>query len=141
MNRYTTVCRLRWPAFLLLTGVIALLDQMDVVSWGRAWPLYLILWGVLALAERAAMSAQPPIPAYDPNSGYASGYAPGYAPQPGPYAGSYPNPAASINPVQAPPYQPVTPASTSIVPASSEREISSIDPERQPRKSWEEEGR
>ena len=142
MNRYTIVCRLRWPAFLLLTGVIALLDQMGVVSWGRAWPLYLILWGVLALAERAAMAAQPPIAAYDPNPGFAPGYAAGYAPPPGAYAGSYPGPAASTNPVQpAPPYQPVTPASTGIVPANSEREISSIDPERQPRKSWEEEGR
>jgi hypothetical protein len=141
MNRYTIVCRLRWPAFILLTGVIALLDQMGVVGWGRAWPLYLILWGVLALAERAAMAAQPPVAAYDPNPGYAPGYPAGYAHPPGAYTGPYPNPAASINPVQAPPYQPVTPASKSIVPASSEREISSIDSERQPRKSWEEEGR
>jgi hypothetical protein len=138
MNRYTIICRLRWPAFLLLTGVIALLDQMDVVSWGRAWPLYLILWGVLALAERAAMAGQPPIAGYDPNLGFA----PGYAPQPGPYAGPYAAPAPSTSPVQpAPPYQPVTPASTSIVPANSDLEISASDAARQPRKSWEEEGR
>lgn len=134
MNRYMIVCRLRWPAVLLLTGVIALLDQMDVLSWGRAWPLYLILFGVLALAERAAMAAQPPVPAYDP------GYAPGYATSPGGYA----NPAPSANPVQpAPPYQPVTPrpASTSIVPAATDLEISTSDSERQSRKTWEEEGR
>jgi len=37
MNRYFIVCRLRWPALLLLTGVIALLNQMDILSWGRAW--------------------------------------------------------------------------------------------------------
>ena len=141
MNRYLVVNRLRWPAFLLLTGVIALLDQLNIVSWGRAWPLYLILWGVLALAERAAMAAQPPVPAYDPNPGFASGYAPGYAPPPGAYAGSYPNPAASTHPVQAPPYQPVAPASSGIVPASSGVEIPSVDSERQPRKSWEEEKR
>ena len=42
MSRYLIVCRLRWPALLLLTGVIALLDQMDILTWGRAWPLYLI---------------------------------------------------------------------------------------------------
>jgi hypothetical protein len=140
MNRYTIVCRLRWPAFLLLTGIIALLDQMDLVSWGRAWPLYLILWGVLALAERAAMAGQPPIPAYDPMTGYPAGYAPGYAPQSGPYTG----PAASTNPVQpGPAYQPVTPqpASTSIVPAATDLEISASEAARQSRKTWEEEGR
>jgi len=143
MNRYNVICRLRWPAFLLLTGVIALLDQMDLLSWGRAWPLYLILWGVLALAERAAMAAQPPPSGYVPPVGFATGY----PPQPGPYAGQYAPPAASTNPVQpAPPYQPVATAPTGIVPAGSNlevssREISSLDPASQPRKSWEEEGR
>ena len=141
MSRYMIVCRLRWPALLLLTGVIALLDQMGVLSWGRAWPLYLILWGVLALAERAAMAAPPPIPAYDSNPGYAPGYAAGYAPPPGAYAGSYPNPAASTSPVQAPPYQPVTPASTSIVPAHTELDLHEEDSTKTPRKSWEEEER
>jgi len=150
MNRYTVICRLRWPAFLLLTGVIALLDQMDLLSWGRAWPLYLILWGVLALAERAAMAGQPPA-GYVPTAGYG----PGYPPQPGPYGapyagpnpGPYAGPAVSTNPVQpAPPYQPVATAPTGIVPAGrnlevSTREISSLDPASQPRKSWEEEGR
>jgi hypothetical protein len=71
MNRYMIICRLRWPALLLLTGVIALLDQADILSWGRAWPLYLILLGVLALAERATLAAQPPPPADYP---YAAGY-------------------------------------------------------------------
>lgn len=138
MNRYMNVCRLRWPAILLLTGVIALLDQMDILSWGRAWPLYLILFGVLALAERAAMATQPPQTGYVP----IAGYTPGYPPQPGPYAGPYAAPAPSTNPVQsAPPYQPVSTASTSIVPTGSNVEVSTIDPASQPRKSWEEEGR
>jgi len=66
MNRYLVISRLRWPAILLLTGVIALLDQANILSWGRAWPLYLILFGVLALAERASLATQPqpPIAAY-----------------------------------------------------------------------------
>ena len=62
MSRYMIICRLRWPALLLLTGVIALLDQMDILSWGHAWPLYLILLGVLALAERTALAAEPMVP-------------------------------------------------------------------------------
>ncbi len=137
MNRYNVVCRLRWPAFLLLTGVIALLDQMDLMSWGRAWPLYLILWGVLALAERAAMAGQPPA-GYVPNAGDP----PGYPAQPGSFAGAYGSPAPSTNPVQpAPPYQPVATASTGIVPVASGLEVSHVDPASLPRKSWEEEGR
>ncbi len=79
MNRYWMVCRLRWPAILLLTGVIALLDQANILSWGRAWPLYLILWGILALAERALAPVEgPPVYPYGA-APYAASYAPGYA--------------------------------------------------------------
>jgi hypothetical protein len=139
MSRYLIVCRLRWPALLLLTGVIALLDQMDILTWGHAWPLYLILLGVLALAERAALAAEPPPPVgypYAPGyqaAGYASGYAPGYVPPAG-YATTGPAPA-----------QAVPPASTGIVAVQSDLEIQSNDSDslsgREPRKSWEEEGR
>ena len=89
MNRYMMVCRLRWPAFLLLTGVIALMDQAHILSWGHALPLYLILFGVLALAERALLAMDPP-PGY-PYGGYPGPGAPpqdfsaqGYANQPFP---------------------------------------------------------
>jgi hypothetical protein len=112
MNRYFMICRLRWPAFLLLTGIIALLDQANILSWGRAWPLYLILWGVLALAERAMLaSGQGQIPVVDP---YAAGYpAPGYA-APGYPAAGYAPPAAPYTPAPA---APVQSAETGIVPA------------------------
>ena len=53
-NRVLILRRLRWPALLLLTGIIALLDQIGILSWDHAWPLYLILLGVMMLAERAA---------------------------------------------------------------------------------------
>ena len=145
MSRYLIVCRLRWPALLLLTGIIALLDQMDILTWGRAWPLYLILLGVLALAERAALAAEPPPPPGFPygagyqSAGYTQGYAPGYAPgyqqQTGPYQGSATGPA----PVQ--PAQSVQPAQTGIVPVPTDLEIEASNPGREPRKSWEEEGR
>jgi Domain of unknown function (DUF5668) len=130
MSRYLIVCRLRWPALLLLTGVLALLDQMDILSWGRSWPLYLILLGLLALAERAAMATEPPSPAYPYAAGYpAAGYAPGYPPP----ASAYPSP-------QAPP-EAAPPASTGIVPARTELDLRDNDNAKESRKSWEEEGR
>jgi hypothetical protein len=72
MNRYLIICRLRWPAVLLLTGVLALLDQAHILDWGKSWPLYLILFGVLALAERAVMASQPP--PVNPMYPYAEAY-------------------------------------------------------------------
>jgi hypothetical protein len=132
MSRYMIICRLRWPAVLLLTGVIALLDQADILSWGRAWPLYLILFGVLALAERATLASEAPPP---PGYPYAPGYqAAGYAPQPGPYPGTSPAPGPQ-------PPSPQAPASTGIVPAHTDLDIRNSESDREPRKSWEEEGR
>jgi hypothetical protein len=100
MSRYILIRRLRGPAFLLLVGALALLNQADILSWGKSWPLFLILAGVLALAERAALAGEsdnPPAPY--PGSPY-----PGQ-PYPGaPYAGA-------VNP------QPVAVESTAIVPA------------------------
>jgi hypothetical protein len=68
MNQWLMIRRLRGPAFLLLVGVTALLNQWDILSFGRSWPLYLILLGLLSLAERAAL-AQANLEAYDPITG------------------------------------------------------------------------
>jgi hypothetical protein len=99
MSRYILIRRLRGPAFLLLVGVIALLNQADILSWGHAWPLFLILAGVLLLAERAALATE------------------GYPPYPGAVPGAYPEqyPGAPYPPAgeQAPPAN----SSTSIVPS------------------------
>lgn len=128
MNRYLIIHRLRWPLLLLLTGVIALLNQADILSWGRAWPLYLILLGVLALAERATLASDPPPPppaypyGYAPPTGYPGGYGQGY---PG---GPVPPSAAAAVPEPG----------TSIVPARDAEPA--VEP-REPRKSWEQEER
>lgn len=60
MNRYMMIRRLRWPAILLLIGVLALLHQAGVIPyfWRLFWPLLLIMLGVLLLAERAALAAE-----------------------------------------------------------------------------------
>jgi hypothetical protein len=138
MSRYFIISRLRWPALLLLTGVIALLDQMDILTWGHAWPLYLILLGVLALAERAALASEPLPPPVDYS--YAAGYAPGYP------AASYPAagyPPAGYAPGYAPAAAapPTPPASTGIVPAHTDLDMESGKSAEERRKSWEEEGK
>ena len=94
MNHYMMIRRLRGPAFLLLVGVLALLNQADILSCGKSWPLYLILAGVLALAERAALAT---------GGGYPQGpYQGSYQGQPyaGPTAGSGPgsNPGSNLVP-------------------------------------------
>ena len=77
MSRYIMIRRLRGPAFLLLVGALALLNQADILTWGKSWPFFLILAGLLKLAEREALASEG-----------------GYPPYPGaPYPGA-PNPSA-----------------------------------------------
>ena len=64
MSRYIMIRRLRGPAFLLLVGALALLNQADILSWGKSWPFFLILAGLLKLAERAAMASEGGYPPY-----------------------------------------------------------------------------
>ena len=60
MNRYILIRRLRWPAILLLLGVVALLHEMGAVEHFMSLfiPLLLILIGGMLLAERAVLSAE-----------------------------------------------------------------------------------
>ena len=58
MSRYMMIRRLRGPAFLLLVGALALLNQAEILSWGKSWPFFLILAGVLKLAERVALAGE-----------------------------------------------------------------------------------
>jgi hypothetical protein len=91
MSRYIMIRRLRGPAFLLLVGVLALLNQAGILSWGHSWPFFLILAGLLKLAERAAMASEGGYPPY-PGSPYpgapdyrAAANIPIYPGQPEPY--------------------------------------------------------
>ena len=86
MNTWLLIRRLRGPAFIILVGVTALLNQWGVLSFSRSWPLYLILAGVIGLAERAALANAPQAPLYPA----------AYAPQ------TYP-PAAARRPIAGPP--------------------------------------
>jgi hypothetical protein len=83
MNRYILIRRLRGPAFLLLVGVIALLNEMGILRWHYAWPLFPITLGLLLLAERAALAVDgyPPYPA-SPYAGTTGAQPPQTQPQP-----------------------------------------------------------
>jgi hypothetical protein len=111
MNSWLFIRRLRGPAFIILVGITALLNQWGVLSFGHSWPLYLILAGVLMLAERAAIAAAPPAPpplypgAYAPAAYSPSAYAPPPA-YTGPASesqyGSQPGAPAGDDPLAAP---------------------------------------
>lgn len=100
MNRYTLICRLRGPAYLLLTGVLAMMAQWTSIGWGKTWPLYIVLAGVLQLAQRWALSQNYP-PPVDPYMNMGVPYAGAY---PGVNTGHY---SGTVNPAPA----------TAIVPA------------------------
>jgi hypothetical protein len=94
MNRYILIRRLRGPAFLLLVGVMALLSQAHILSWGHSWPLYLILGGVLLLAERAALATM----GYDGTAQYPGSPCGGAPYGSGPYVGGADAQAAQQTP-------------------------------------------
>jgi hypothetical protein len=81
---------LRGSIWVILVGVLFLLDSFDILSWSRSWPLFIIVAGLMAIFQKLAYSgAMPPTP--------------------------YPYPAPpSAPPAAAPPADP----GTSIVPSS-----------------------
>lgn len=86
MTTWLLIRRLRGPAFIILVGITALLNQWGVLSFSRSWPLYLILAGLLGLAERAALAVGTPVPNpgwYPPGQPYAAPGQP-YAAPPSP---------------------------------------------------------
>ncbi|MGC2401846.1 MAG: hypothetical protein WA510_18770 [Acidobacteriaceae bacterium] len=85
MNSWLLIRRLRGPAFVILVGINAFLDQWGVISFSRSWPLYLILAGLLGLAERAALAAAPPMPPLYPNPYTGTSFVPGGYPPASPY--------------------------------------------------------
>jgi len=103
MNSYIMLRRLRWPAVLVLIGVLALFDEMGLIHfWHMFIPLLLILLGVLMLAERAVLATEgvyPPYPGAIPGTPYP-GAGP-YPPAGGPLTGAAPQqaePGTSIVP-------------------------------------------
>ncbi len=124
MNRYILIHRLRGPAVLLLIGVLALMDHLELIHhfWSWFWPLLMITMGALMLAERAAIAnddsfPQQPFPGgpypgqYPPYQGYPGAGYPGPGYTGAPYPGVDPNAPAGAQPTAQP--------GTAIVPANS----------------------
>jgi Domain of unknown function (DUF5668) len=48
---------LRGSIWIMLVGVLFLLDSSHILSWSRSWPLFIIVAGVMAVMQRATFSA------------------------------------------------------------------------------------
>lgn len=57
MNRWYQIRRLRGAVYLIMFGVLALLNEWRILKWHESWPLFLIVAGLLMLAERSAWVA------------------------------------------------------------------------------------
>ena len=55
--RLRLVRALQSSVWVVLVGVLFLLDNLNILSWGRSWPLFIILGGVMAFVQRSASTA------------------------------------------------------------------------------------
>ncbi|GGG98613.1 hypothetical protein [Silvibacterium dinghuense] len=108
MNTYLWIHRAKGPAMLVIFGITALLNEWDVLSFGRSWPLYLIALGLFQLAERAAWSQAQATGA----AAYPSSYSDPANPYGAPYSGASGYPP--YTPVQQQPQTPAQPTSSSL---------------------------
>jgi hypothetical protein len=58
MNHWYQIRRLRGAVILILIGVLALLNQWNILYWHNSWPLILIVIGLLMVLERAVWTAE-----------------------------------------------------------------------------------
>ena len=88
--RYRLYCAIRSSIWVVLVGVLFLLDSFGILSWGHSWPLFLVAAGVIAIFRRVSY----------PGTAFP-----------------YQAPAATAPPAAAPAAPPAA-ASTSIVPST-----------------------
>jgi hypothetical protein len=81
---------LRGSIWVIVVGVLFLLDSFEILGWGHSWPLLIIVAGLMAIFQRVTFSA-----AASQNYAY---------PPPPPH--SYAQPAGSAPPPSAPPIPP-----------------------------------
>ena len=65
--RLRLVRALQSSVWVVLVGVLFLLDNLNILSWGHSWPLFIIVGGVMAFVQRSAYTAaaqQMPFPGY-----------------------------------------------------------------------------
>ena len=57
MYRLRLFRALRGSVWVILVGILFLLDSFNILSWGRSWPLFIIVGGLMTFFERTAYSA------------------------------------------------------------------------------------
>ena len=55
--RLRLIRALQSSIWIILTGILFLLDNLNILSWGRSWPLFIIVGGVMAFLQRGAYTA------------------------------------------------------------------------------------
>jgi hypothetical protein len=55
--RYRLFCALRSSIWVVLVGVLFLLDSFDILSWAHSWPLFLVVAGLIAIFRRVSYPA------------------------------------------------------------------------------------
>ena len=60
--RLRLVRALQSSVWVVLVGVLFLLDNLNILSWGRSWPLFIIVGGVMAFVQRSASTATQQVP-------------------------------------------------------------------------------
>jgi hypothetical protein len=69
--RYQIIRALRGPVWIALVGLLFFLNEFHILSWGHSWPLFIILAGVMAILDRAAYTAAAAAtPTYNAPYGY-----------------------------------------------------------------------
>jgi hypothetical protein len=55
--QYRLFSALRGSIWVLLVGVLFLLDSFDILSWSHSWPLFIIVAGLMAVFQRTSFSS------------------------------------------------------------------------------------
>jgi hypothetical protein len=55
--QYRLFAALRGSIWVILVGVLFLLDSFDILSWGHSWPLFIIVAGLMAVFQRISYNS------------------------------------------------------------------------------------
>ncbi len=66
LYRYRLFRAAQGTVWIVLVGILFLLDSYNILSWGRSWPLFIIVAGLMAVFRGVAYSGGAPYAAYVP---------------------------------------------------------------------------
>jgi len=59
--QYRLFSALRGSIWVILVGVLFLLDSFDILSWSHSWPLFIIVAGLMAVFQRTSLNSAPAV--------------------------------------------------------------------------------